>query len=74
MDTKRLRELPKRQQALVAVAVLLDGIEAGNYLENDAEIGPLLKEAADTLASQRADLRMPLAGTILRMAVEELMR
>ncbi|NMC62722.1 MAG: hypothetical protein GYA55_06080, partial [SAR324 cluster bacterium] len=66
MDTKRLRELPLRQQALVAVAVLLDGIEAGNYLENDAEHGSLLKDAAESLASQRADLRMPLAGTILR--------
>lgn len=72
MDTKNLRSLPVRQQGLVAVAVLLDGIEAANYLETDAADGPKLKAAAEELASQKAELRMPLAGTIFRMAVEQL--
>ena len=72
MDTKKLRDLSPRQQAIVAIAVLLDGIEAGNYLESDAADGKRLKDAADSLASEKADLRMPLAGTILRMAIEKL--
>ena len=72
MDTKRLRALPTRQQALVAVAILLDGIEAGSYLETDAAQGPALKAAAEELAAQKTELRMPLAGTIFRMAVEKL--
>ena len=72
MDTKKLRELSPRQRALVAVAVLFDGIEAGNYLESDSIDGTKLKEAADSLASEKTELRMPLAGTILRMALEEL--
>lgn len=72
MDTKKLRSLPVRQQALVAVAVLLDGIEAANYLETDATDGEALKKAAEELAGQKAELRVPLAGTIFRMAVEQL--
>ena len=72
MDTKKLRELPARQQALVAVAVLFDGIEAANYLETDSADGPRLKDAAEVLAALRAELRMPLAGTLLRTAVEKM--
>lgn len=72
MDTKRLRDLPSRQQALVAVAVLLDGIDAAMYLESDSADGEKLKAAAEELAGQRADLRVPLAGTVFRMAIEKL--
>lgn len=72
MDSRKLRELHVRQQALVAIAVLLDGIEAANYLETDAADGLMLKEAAEYLAGQRADLRMPLAGTLFRVAIDKL--
>ena len=72
MDTKELRNLTPRQQVFVAIAVLLDGIEAGNYLETDAADGARLKQAADALASGKPELRMPLAGTILRMALEKM--
>ena len=72
MDTKKLRDLSPRQQALVVIAVLLDGIEAGNYLESDAAEGRRLKEAADGLASESPELRMPLAGTLLRMAMDKM--
>ena len=72
MDTKKLRDLSPRQRALVAISVLFDGIEAGNYLESDAADGKRLKEAADSLASEKAELRIPLAGTLLRVAISEL--
>ena len=72
MDSKGLRSLNPRQQALVAIAVLLDGVEAGNYLETDAEDGARLKEAADELSGEKAELRMPFAGTLLRIALEKM--
>lgn len=73
MDTKRLRSLSPRQQALVAVAVLLDGIEAGNYVETDAVDGQKLKAAAEAIASLKTELRVPYAGTFLRLALEKMM-
>lgn len=72
MDLHRVRSLPARAKALVALAVLLDGREAGTYLERDASNGSNLARAANDLAALPTDLRMPLAGTLLRSALEEL--
>lgn len=72
MDASRFRSLSPRARALVAVAVLLDGIDAPTYLENDSVNGPGLKRAASDLAVQEPELRMPFVGTVLRLAVEEL--
>ena len=72
MDAQRLRNLTARQRALVAVAVLLDGREAGIYLENDSVNGLGLKRAALDLAAVEPELRMPYAGTMLRQALEEM--
>lgn len=71
-DSQRFRSLRPEQRALVAVAVLLDGREAGMYLENDAVNGEGLKRAALDLAGVAPELRMPLVGTLLRDALEEL--
>jgi hypothetical protein len=72
MDAQRFRSLSAKYRALVAVALLLDGREAGLYLENDALSGPGLKRAAGELAQIEPELRMPLVGTLLRSAVREL--
>jgi hypothetical protein len=72
MDTQRYRSLAPRQRALVAVAVLLDGREAGMYLENDAINGSGLQRAATELASLEPDLRMPFVGSLLRSALKEI--
>jgi hypothetical protein len=72
MDTQRYRSLSAEHRALVAVAVLLDGREAGMYLENDSVNGQGLKRAALDLASVAPELRMPLIGTLLRDALEEM--
>ena len=74
MDIQRFRSLNPRQRALVALAVLLDGCEAGSYLENDAVNGSGLKRAASEISSIEPDLRMPFAGTMLRGALEEIAR
>ena len=72
MDSQRFRSLAPRYRALVAVAVLLDGLEAGTYLENDAVNGSGLKRAAADLAGLNAELRAPFTGTMLRSALAEL--
>lgn len=72
MDIHRLKSLSARQRALVCVAVLLDGREAGMYLESDAVNGQGLKRVAHDLASIELELRMPFLGTVLRTALSEL--
>lgn len=72
MDTERFRSLPPRLRALVAVAVLLDGRDAGSYLITDAECGHDLYRAAEELSDPTPDLRMPLVGTLLRGVLKEL--
>ncbi|GEM_PF-1410651 len=64
--------LSPRQRALICMAVLFDGVDAGSFLESDARSGIELRAAADVLSSQQADLRLPLVATLLRQAVEEL--
>jgi hypothetical protein len=72
MDAKRFRALSAHQRALVAVAVLLDGIESGEYLETDAVNGQGMKRAAVDLAGQHPELRMPYLASMLRAAMAEL--
>ncbi|MBX7137401.1 MAG: hypothetical protein K1X83_05405 [Oligoflexia bacterium] len=71
MDLQRFRALSEKDRALVAVAVLMDGRDAGVYLENDAQSGAVLKRAADDLAAQELELRMTYAATQLRAALKE---
>lgn len=71
---KDFRSLSSRERALSSIAVLLDGREAANYLSFDATSGEALARAAAFLAEHPPELRMPLAGTMLRMALEEMTR
>ena len=72
MDAHRLRALSPELQALVAVAVLLDGREAVAFLENDATHGEALERAAHDVAALDPELRMPFLGTVLRQAIAAL--
>lgn len=67
-----MKTLTSRQRALVLLAVLLDGVDGATYLENDSVSGPMLKRAAQDLIKQPTELRVPLVGTLLRIALEEL--
>lgn len=71
-DSSRFRALSTREQAVVCVAVLLDGHDAAGYLASDKERAIALSRVAKDLAEFAPDLRMPLVGTFLRTAVEEL--
>lgn len=71
MNANRFRALSAHHRALVAVAVLLDGQEASRFLENDAVHGEALKSASADLAGEQPELRMPLVGTLLRDALDE---
>lgn len=59
-------------QAIVAIAVLLDGPQAAEYLESDLQNGTKLKAVAQQLSALEFDLRMPLLGTWLRVALQQL--
>lgn len=72
MDTKKFRSLSPEQRALVAVAVLIDGNDAALYLASDDRSGTALRAAAEELAQLELALRLPFAGTQLRLALDEL--
>lgn len=71
-DISRYRALGTRERALVAIAVLLDGHDAAEYLGSDRDRSVALSRAAKDLAELSPELRMPLIGTLLRLAVEGL--
>lgn len=50
----------------MAVAVLLDGLDAVEYLSSEKERKSALQRAAQDLAALSPDLRIPLLGTLLR--------
>jgi len=72
MDSLRVKSLAAHQRALVAIAVLLDGHEASTYLNNDSLHGAVLVKSSDELAAIENQLRLPLLGTILRTAIDEI--
>jgi len=71
-DVSRFRALSVRERAVVAVGVLLDGHDAALYLNSDPERSKALTRAASDLAELSPELRLPLLGTLLRSALEEL--
>lgn len=68
-NLSRLRALSPREQALVATAVLLDGHDAIECLACDRDRHLALTRAAKDLAELPPDLKLPLAGMILRQAL-----
>ncbi len=68
-DISRFRVLQARERALVAIAVLLDGHDAADFLTSDKEKPMVLSRAAKDLAELTPELRMPLLGTLLRAAL-----
>ncbi len=69
---QRFIGLTARERAVVAVAVLLDGHDAVDMLASDKERRGLLCRAAKDLAELTPDLRVPLLGTLLRDALDEI--
>lgn len=71
-DISRFRALGTREKALVAIAVLLDGHDAADYLGCDKERQLALTRAARDLVELSPELRLPLIGTLLRAALRDL--
>ncbi len=71
-DISRFRSLGSRERALVAIGVLLDGRDALEYLSFDRDRRTALVRAAEDLVELGVELRIPLAGTLLRKALDEL--
>lgn len=71
-DVITFLSIPPREQALVALAVLLDGFDAADYLQCESERRGVLNRAASELARVPLELRLPLAGTLLRRALDSL--
>jgi hypothetical protein len=72
MENKHFHSLSAADRALVAVAVLMDGNDALVYLECDDKNGEKLRLAAQEIAALELALRMPFAGTQLRLALDEI--
>lgn len=72
MDAQKFKNLSARLRAIVAVAVLLDGREAAEYLAIYADDGSGLQKTAADLAEISPEIRMPFVGTALRVALTEL--
>ncbi len=71
-NISRVRSLGTKEQALVALAVLLDGHDAAEYLSSDKDRAPALARAAKDLAELAPEVRLPLSGTLLRAAAKKL--
>lgn len=71
-DISRFRALGTREKALVAVAVLLDGHDAADFLACDKERHLALTRAVKDLVELSPELRLPLLGTLLRSVLTEL--
>jgi hypothetical protein len=69
MSVDVFRNLPSKEQCLVAMAVLLDGADSVSFLVNDEVHGMEMAAAARELSSLEPGLRMPLIGTLLREAL-----
>jgi len=71
-NLSKFRALTNREQAVVALGVLLDGHDSVEMLVSDRDRGGALSRAAQDLVELAPDLRMPLLGTLLRRALDGL--
>ncbi len=64
-------KLSAKDRALVAYAVLLDGIESATYIGDDPTDEKFVKFAS-WFAKMPIEMRMPYLGSLLRMALSEM--
>lgn len=68
MSIKQFKALSRDEQAIVSLAVLLDGRDAADFLASDVA-NPQLAKIAEGLASLALELRVPLLGSLFREAI-----
>lgn len=64
-------KLPAKDRALIAYAVLLDGIDAETYIGSDANEAGFVRFAS-WFARMPIEMRMPYIGSLLRRALSEM--
>jgi hypothetical protein len=69
-DLSKLRLLSEREQLIVICAVLLDGQDAPTILLNDKSRGNALTQAAHDCLDLPVELRVPLLGSLARVALK----
>ncbi len=65
-------KLAPEQQALVAIAVLLDGFDSPFFLGEDFKFEDQLRKAAEEIVKDAPAQRLPYVATLLRRALNEL--
>jgi hypothetical protein len=68
MSVKALKQLSAPEQAVVTLAVLLDGRDAADFLQCD-QARPELSKVAEGLSGVALELRVPLLGSLYREAL-----
>lgn len=71
MIETEVEKLTSREQILVAIAVLLDGFDAEDFLAINSENGEALRLAAHILNMREPLDRLPHVATILRKAKKD---
>lgn len=69
-DLARFRTLSQREQALVAIAVLLDGAASAEFLSFDDSRGSVFSRVCKDLTQIPSEVRLPLMGTLLRKVID----
>lgn len=68
----RFEALPARDRVLVGLAVILDGLDAAEYLQGEMTRGGVLADVATEISRLNPEVRLCLIGTLFRKAIEEL--
>ena len=72
MEDLDFNKLTDKERALISIAVLLDGIDAGFYLESDLHSGSIYRKFADEISKEAPDIRLSHSGTLLRRALNNM--
>jgi len=71
-DISKYRALGKKEKCIVALALLIDGLDALDYLAIDRDNHTAFLRAAKDFTEMSPELRIPFLGTILRETIVEL--
>ena len=72
MKLEDFQKMPAYDKALVCMSVLLDGEKSVAFLQLDAKKGTQYVEALEVFIRMQEDMRLSLAATILRDALNDL--
>ncbi len=71
-DISKYRALGSKEKCIVAIALLIDGLDAIEYLAIDRDNNTAFLRAAKDFTEMSPELRIPFLGTLLRETIVEL--